>query len=126
MTFKKYIYFFAFLQSMPSLHISKRSTSHTQPTQPSKEKKKVPKHIRDYVKRQFRKSFEIHRQGLLNELRGRKTPGQDCPTSCKGKFLSGKSPNKFMPETLCCLQSFYRFYCFSDSKWITSKIRPDE
>lgn len=72
------------IQSMPSLHISKRSTSHTQPTQPSKEKKKVPKHIRDYVKRQFRKSFEVHRQGLLNELRGRKTPGQDCPTSCKG------------------------------------------
>ncbi|KAK2566623.1 hypothetical protein P5673_009267, partial [Acropora cervicornis] len=61
------------IQSMPSVHISKRSTSQAHPTQPPKEKKKVPKSIRDYVKRMIIK-FATDRM---------KSASGKCPSSCK-------------------------------------------
>ena len=85
---------------MPSIHISRRSTSQAQPTTPSKEKKKIPRNYRDYVKRVVGKEGKklgqkLHTQvtdQVHNILRMRSSGGQVCPTACKGKILfTGKS-----------------------------------
>lgn len=81
---------------MPSIHISRRSTSQAQPTQPSKEKKKISRNYRDYVKRVVGKKAKKLRIEVLEEVRNifrMRTPsGQVCPNACKGKILfTGKS-----------------------------------
>ena len=100
------IFFFASIQSMPSIHISRRSTSQAQPTQSSKEKKdKIPKKQREYIKRVVSKKAKELRSELIDKvhyiLRMRSTSGQVCPNACKGKILfTGKSFKSYFLE-LC-------------------------
>lgn len=80
----KKTFFLRDLQTMPLIqHISRRSTSPTEPP-----KKKVPKHYRDYVqhyvRRQVKKDDGLLKVEIKREIQLLRGRSVDCP--CKGKI----------------------------------------